>query len=268
MQNPDPPAAPWLRPEGFGPGVGALMSTRLGGVSVAPWQSLNLGTAVGDNPAAVAANRQAFAQAMDGAVPVYLKQVHGTRVLRLQPGHAEPGALLEAADASVSTVPGLACTVQVADCLPVLMAAPGSASAPGAVAAAHAGWRGLAGGVLEATLVQLCDAASCEPGDVQAWLGPCIGPRAFEVGADVLQGFGVDLANLDPLRFKPDPVQSGQPPKWRANLALLARDRLQAAGLRQVKGGGWCTVEDASRFFSFRRDGITGRMAAAIWLRR
>jgi YfiH family protein len=141
----------------------------------------------------------------------------------------------------------------VADCLPVLLAA------PGAVGAAHAGWRGLAGGVLEATVGALCEAAGCAPGQLQAWLGACIGPRRFEVGADVLQAFGADAASDSP-RFR-----RHVPGKWLADLPGLARDRLQALGLQQVSGAGWCTVEDASRFFSFRRDGVTGRMVAAVW---
>jgi YfiH family protein len=144
--------------------------------------------------------------------------------------------------------------VQVADCLPVLFAA------PGAVGAAHAGWRGLAGGVLEATLARMCESAGCKPDEIQCWLGACIGPQAFEVGADVLEGFGVQPAAADPLRFKPLPAG-----KWLANLPLLARDRLAAAGVAQVSGGTWCTVQERSRFFSYRRDGVTGRMAAAVW---
>jgi YfiH family protein len=149
--------------------------------------------------------------------------------------------------------------VQVADCLPVLLAAPGG------VAAAHAGWRGLAGGVVEATVQQLCEAAGCEPAQIECWLGACIGPARFEVGADVLEGFGVQAAGADPQRFRPL-----RPGKWLAHLPLLARDRLAALGIERVSGGTWCTVQDTlegglSRFFSFRRDGITGRMAAAIW---
>jgi copper oxidase (laccase) domain-containing protein len=120
----------------------------------------------------------------------------------------------------------------------------------------------LAGGVAEATLRGVCEAAACEPAQVQCWLGACIGPNAFEVGADVLEGFGFEPAQAAPLRFRPL-----RPGKWLANLPLLARDRLAAAGVLSVGGGTWCTVEDRSRFFSFRRDGVTGRMAAAVWLR-
>lgn len=249
-----------LRPHDLPPQVGALMSTRDGGASRSPWASLNLGLAVGDDAAAVAHNRQRLAQAI-GAAPVYLRQVHGTRVVRIGRADARPGAVVHEADASVSTEPGVACTVLVADCLPVLL----WTSDGRAVAAAHAGWRGLAGGVLEVTLRALCDVAGCAPAEVHAWLGACIGPRRFEVGADVLHGFGVDPATADPLRF--DPRAGAATPKWLANLGLLARDRLRAEGVTAVSGGDWCTVEAPSRFFSYRRDGVTGRMAAAVWIR-
>ena len=242
----------WLRADWQQAGVSSIMSTRLGGCSAAPWDSMNLGVAVGDDPQHVSHNRVLFQQAL-GATPVFMKQVHGTRVLRLTREHLSLPAI--EADACVTTERGLACTVQVADCLPVLLVA------PGAVGAAHAGWRGLAGGVLEATVSSLCDAAGCEPVQIECWLGASIGPQSFEVGADVLEGFGVDPAQAAPLRFKPL-----RPGKWLANLPLLARDRLAATGVLQIGGGVWCTVQDRSRFFSFRRDGITGRMAAAVWL--
>jgi len=257
MQQPD-----WLRPDWLAdPGwsmVGALMTTRAGGHSAKPWDRMNLGVAVGDDPGTVADNRRAFAQAM-AASPVFLRQVHGTRVLRLTAAHALPDAPVEAADACFTTEPGVACVVQVADCLPVLMAAPQGR----AVGAAHAGWRGLASGVLEAAVRSVCEAAACAPDELRCWLGPCIGPSKFEVGADVLAAFGAGPPTGDGLRFRP-----GKPGKWLANLPLLARDRLQALGVADISGGDWCTVSDASRFFSFRRDGVTGRMAAAIWIRR
>jgi YfiH family protein len=129
------------------------------------------------------------------------------------------------------------------------------------VAAAHAGWRGLAGGVLDAAVRALCDGTGAGPDDLRAWLGPCIGPAAFEVGADVREAFASD-AHL--LRFSPRPDGD---PRWRADLAGLARARLQRLGLAQVAGGTWCTVSDASRFFSYRRDGVCGRFAAAVWCR-
>ncbi len=161
-------AAPWTAPD-----AGTAMTTRGGGASRPPWDGFNLGDHVGDDAAAVAANRAAFAERI-GAAPVYLRQVHGTRVVRVVAADAQPGAPVHEADASVTTQRGVACTVLVADCLPVLLAAPGG------VAAAHAGWRGLAGGVVDAALAALCDAAGCAPGEVRAWLGACIGPRRFE----------------------------------------------------------------------------------------
>jgi polyphenol oxidase len=245
----------WLRPDWQAPGVGALMTTRRGGVSEGPFASMNIRAGLGDDPAAVAHNQAMFVEAI-GARPVYLDQVHGRGVVRLTP--ADIGSLPQA-DASVCTEPGVACTVQVADCLPVLFAAPAARG----VAGAHAGWRGLSSGVLEATLDVLCEAAGCAPAQVQAWLGPCIGPRRFEVGADVLQAFGVDPAGDRHRHFQPH-----APGKWMANLAGLARERLRSAGVTQLSGGDWCTVDDASRFFSFRRDRVTGRMVAAIWLER
>ena len=241
-------------------GVGAVMTTRHGGASRAPWRTMNVGAAVGDDAAAVAANRALFARAI-GAVPVWLRQVHGSRVVRVGHADAADGAAPPEADASVTTEAGVACAVQVADCLPLLFAD----RAGRAVAAAHAGWRGLAEGVAERTLRAVCDAASCEPADVRVWLGACIGPLRFEVGADVLDAFGADPQGGAASRF----VARGaaHPGKWLADLPGLARDRLTAAGVRDVAGGGWCTASDASRFFSFRRDGVTGRMVAAVWIR-
>jgi YfiH family protein len=233
--------------------IGALMSTRAGGVSLAPYDSLNLGRSSGDTAEAVAENRRRFEAAV-GAELVFLAQVHGARVLRL-PAVA---TARQEADAAIATEPGQACTVMVADCMPVLFAAPAARG----VGAAHAGWRGLAGGVLEATVSALCEAAACAPEDLTAWLGPCIGPRQFEVGPDVLEAFGGRSAVHFVARARADGSM-----RWLADLPGLARDRLAAAGLRRVSGGTWCTVEDASRFFSFRRDRVTGRMAAAVWIR-
>lgn len=251
-----------LRPEWPAPAsVGAFMSTREGGVSAAPWDGANLGDAVGDSPQAVDTNRARFAAAAEGGTPVWLRQVHGTRVLRLRAGEALPAQPPEA-DAAVTADPGLVCVVQVADCLPVLFAALNGR----AVGAAHAGWRGLAGGVLENTLAEVCALARCEPSGVLAWLGPCIGPQSFEVGRDVLEGFGVDPDGPADPAFAWRPRADGSA-RWLADLPALARRRLEMAGLRQISGGQWCTVQDRSRFFSFRRDRITGRQAAAIWLR-
>ncbi|HEY9066827.1 MAG TPA: polyphenol oxidase family protein, partial [Burkholderiaceae bacterium] len=169
--------ADWLVPDWHAPGVGAVMTTRRGGVGAAPFDTLNLRAGQGDEPAAVACNQQRLADAI-GAVPVWLTQVHGATVVPLTARDQQPGAPVHRADASLTVEPGVVCAVQVADCLPVLFAAPRARG----VAAAHAGWRGLAGGVLDATIAALCEAARCEPGELQAWLGACIGPRSFEVG--------------------------------------------------------------------------------------
>ncbi len=238
--------------------VGALMTTRSGGASTAPWDTLNLGKSRGDDADAVATNRARVAQA-SGAIHVYMSQVHGDRVLKLDGGTAHGS---HTADAAWTDQPGLACTVMVADCLPVLLAARSAR----AVGAAHAGWRGLAGGVVERTVDAVCKGAACEPRELVAWLGPCIGPDAFEVGADVLEAFGTEPARVTSARFRYQARADGQP-RWRADLAGLARDRLHAIGVQHVSGGTWCTVTDRSRFFSFRRDGVTGRMAACVWIR-
>jgi len=240
--------------------VGAWMSTRSGGVSQGPFESLNLGRSAGDSPAAVDENRRRFAAAL-GAPPHWMSQVHGTRVLRLGAAHehlAKSGAADGAcnADAAITTEPGVPCTVMVADCLPVLLAAPGGCG----VGAAHAGWRGLAAGVLEACVTALAEAAHCRPDELVAWLGPCIGPRQFEVGAEVVAAFGAGPCFVE--RRRADGTL-----RWLADLPGLATDRLRRAGLMQISASGLCTVENASRFFSYRRDGVTGRMAAAIWLR-
>lgn len=266
--------APALLPEAIRPqwaaptNVRALMSTRAGGVSQAPFDSLNLRPpglpgAVLDDPVAVRENQRRFAAAL-GAQPVWLDQVHGADVLRLSAEHLQPGAALVRADASICTEPGIACTVLVADCLPVLLCSRDGR----AVGAAHAGWRGLAGGVLDNTVAKLCEAAGCAPADLLGWLGPCIGPAAFEVGADVLQAFGADPQQLAPahaalFRFSPRPDGSA---RWRADLAGLARRQLATLGVTTMSGGNWCTVESPTRFFSFRRTPVTGRMAAAIAL--
>lgn len=260
-------ALPLLRPDWPPPpGVGAAMSLRGGGVSGVPWNSLNLGVAVGDAAAHVAANRARFAEAL-GARPVWLRQVHGVHVRRLTPADTGPADPEEPpdtpdrpADAAWTDAPGLACTVQVADCLPVLLALRDGR----AVAAAHAGWRGLAGGVLEATVAALCDGTGATPAELQAWLGPCIGPRHFEVGAEVLQAFGraPQATDLPAFRYRARPDGSA---RWLADLQQLARERLRRAGVVAVTACARCTVEEASDFFSFRRDGVTGRMAAAIW---
>ena len=169
---------------------------------------------------------------------------------------ADDGRADHDADASVTDQPGIACTVMAADCLPVLFAAPGAR----AVGAAHAGWRGLAGGVLEATVRAVCALGHCQPPELRAWLGACIGPTAFEVGPDVFAAFAAPVPG-SAARFA-----AQREGKWLADLPGLARDRLRAAGLVDISGGHWCTVSEASRFFSYRRDRVTGRMAAAVWI--
>lgn len=236
------------------------MSTRRGGVSRAPFDSLNLRPAglradMADEPAAIHENQRRFAGWLEGSQPVYLDQVHGARVVRLTTADLGPNRPFHQADASITTEHGVACTVLVADCLPVLMAAPEGR----AVAAAHAGWRGLAGGVVESALSALCEAAGCVPGEVSTWLGACIGPTAFEVGDEVREAFGPEAA--DHLR------PGAAPGKWWADLPALARLRLLRAGVTAVSGGQWCTVTDPALFFSFRRDRLTGRHAAAVWIR-
>lgn len=251
----------WLRPAWQTEGVQAVMTTRHGGVSEGPYASMNLRDGVGDDVRCVARNQSTLA-ALVGTTPVCLNQVHGRRVVRLTAADAASGATPHEADACITTDTGIACAVQVADCMPVLFAA------PGAVGAAHAGWRGLAGGVLEGTLDALCAAARCRPDQVEAWLGPCIGPGRFEVGADVLSAFGVDPAGPPQAEDRAPRFMPSKPGKWLADLPGLARDRLTAAGVTAISGGIWCTASDASRFFSFRRDGVTGRMVAAVWLVR
>lgn len=244
----------WLVPDWVAPGVGAVMTTRRGGFSAVPFDSMNLRAGLGDSDESVLRNQALLARVI-GATPVYLDQVHSARVVRLTGEDTRPNAPVHQADASLTTEPGVACTVQVADCLPVLLAAPGG------VAAAHAGWRGLAAGVLENTVAALTDATRCGASDIQAWMGPCIGPRRFEVGTDVLRAFGAPIDAADPKRWRPLGAE-----KWLADLPRLARDRLSRCGVRTVIGGHWCTAEDASRFFSFRRERLTGRMVACAWL--
>lgn len=245
--------------------IGAAMSTRHGGVSKGPWASLNLGGACGDAPDAVHNNRQIYTQAL-GARPVWLKQVHGTTVLRL--GEASPiptqtqPATLPTADAAWTSAPGVACAVLVADCLPVLFTTRDGR----AVAAAHAGWRGLAAGVLQSTVAAMQQGADVQPDELLAWLGPCIGPQVFEVGPDVLQAFGRPATTLGDRCFVRRVRPDGSP-RWLCHLPALAMQQLQQVGVLQaaITVAGHCTVSNASDFFSFRRDGVTGRLAAAIW---
>lgn len=229
--------------------VGAAFSLRSGGISSGPYASLNVGAHVGDAPAAVAENRFRLREALGlPAEPLWLEQVHGSAVARFD-GRERP-----VADAAVACEAGQVCAVMVADCLPVLLAD----RAGSCVGIAHAGWRGLAAGVIEATIAALPASA----GSLMAWLGPAIGAEAFEVGAEVRERLVAD----DPAaraEFRP-----GREDRWYADLYGLARRRLAAAGVSAVHGGDCCTLSDPERFFSYRRDGVTGRMAALIWLRR
>lgn len=238
-------------------GVQALMTLRAGGVSAPPFDSFNLSVGVGDDAVAVQTNRSRLLERLQ-ARPTWLRQVHGSDVLQITrdtPEHPQASF-----DAAWTSERGLACMVGAADCMPVLFATRDG----GAVGAAHAGWRGLAGGVLEATLRAICEGQGARPTDVLVWLGPCIGPRQFEVGADVLQAFGQDPGQLNPALFLPRTRPDGSP-RWLANLPALARLRLGAAGVQRISAADTCTVEDPSRFFSYRRDGRTGRMVAAVW---
>ncbi len=228
------------------PGVRALQTLRVGGCSPAPWDSFNLGDHVGDDPARVAANRAALRRRLP-VEPAWLRQVHGTVAVDAAkcPENAE-------ADAAYARQPGVVCAVMTADCLPVLFCD----RAGSVVAAAHAGWRGLAAGVLEATIAAL----GVPAGELLAWLGPAIGPAAFEVGDEVRAAF-VAADPAAAAAFAPH-----APGKWLADLPQLARRRLQAAGVGWIGGGEICTWADPASYFSYRRDGITGRMATLVWL--
>lgn len=232
----------WVVP----PNVRALQTTRLGGVSRGPWASLNLGDHVGDDPGAVAANRAAVRSLVPGE-PAWLRQVHGTAAV-----DAAERVKMPEADAAWARRPGCVCVVMTADCLSVLFCD----RAGSVVAAAHAGWRGLLAGVLESTVA----AMGVAPGELLAWLGPAIGPRRFEVGDEVRAAFAARDAASGPC-FRP----GGAPGKWLCDLPALARLRLAACGVHDVAGGDECTVDDPDRYFSFRRDGATGRMATMIW---
>ena len=249
----------WIVPDWPAPaGVRAVCTTRAGGVSGAPYDALNLGDHVGDDADRVSQNRAIFRQAL-GARPVFLRQVHGTRTARLTA--ATPDGT--EADACLTTERAVACTIMVADCLPVLL----TAADGRAVAAAHAGWRGLAGEGGRGVLESACEALRRVAGDLSgtlAWLGPCIGPAAFEVGPEVKAAFEAHDPGASALF---EPYRTG---KWLANLPGLARRRLAALGITGVYGndgsGEWCTVGNPSSFFSHRRDGVGGRFAAGGWL--
>lgn len=249
------------------PRVRGVFTSREGGVSRGRYGAggaggsgdaggMNLASHVGDDASSVRRNRASLRQRLGFDALPWLEQVHGTEVADLddwQPG-SEPRA-----DAALSTRPGVAAGVLVADCLPVLFAAPAASG----VAAAHAGWRGLLGGVLERTAEALARRSGCERAQLQAWLGPAIGPAHFEVGDEVRQAF-VERDACAARAF----AAGAREGKWMADLFELARMRLQAAGLppESILGGGVCTVSHPDRYYSFRRDGVTGRQAGAVWL--
>ena len=236
----------WLTPDWPAPArVRACVTTREGGVSLPPYEGLNLGSHVEDDPLAVERNRQVLTDALS-CRPAWLSQVHGVRVVEANPNRVDE------ADASWTAEPGIASAVLTADCLPALFCDRAGTK----VAAAHAGWRGLANGVLEATL----DALALPPREVLVWLGPAIGPAAFEVGPEVREAFLASHPEADQA-FQP----SANPGKFMADIYRLARIRLAARGVQAVYGGGFCTVSDP-RFYSYRRASRTGRFASLVWL--
>jgi polyphenol oxidase len=245
--NPD-----WIAPQWNAPAtVRAISTTRQGGFSKGAWSSMNLGAHCGDQETAVARNRALLRNYLP-AEPVWLRQEHGTRVFQHAITGVSPSVAADlVADAQLATRPGQVCAILSADCLPVLLCNREGTR----VAAAHAGWRGLAAGVLEQTVRSL----ACAPGALMAWLGPAIGPGAFEVGDDVRTAF-ISRDDRAAAAF----VQHGG--RWLCDLYELARHRLEQAGVREITGGGYCTYSEPERFFSYRRDKVTGRMASLVWL--
>jgi len=228
------------------PNVRTLVTTRHGGVSRGPYASFNLGDHVGDDPAAVAENRRILRTHLP-AEPIWMKQVHGVRCIDATQTAPHP-----AADAAFARSPGVVCAVLTADCLPVLLCDMDGT----VVAAAHAGWRGLAAGVIEATVA----AMGIPSGHLMAWLGPAIGPRHFEVGGEVRDSFMThDPQAAEAFIARPNG-------KWLCDIYLLATQRLAALGICRPASADFCTVRDEARFFSYRRDGATGRMASLVWL--
>ena len=240
------PHPDWIVPDWPAPAnVKALITTRAGGVSTGPFASFNLGLRSGDDPRAVAANREQL-YALLPRQPVWLRQVHGARAIDADGMADEPEA-----DAAIARRPGTVCAVLVADCIPVLLTDRSGTS----VGIAHAGWRGLARGVIENTVLGM----GGDPSRLVAYLGPGIGPEAFEVGGEVREAF---LARDAGTAAAFVPHAAG---KWRADLFQLARQCLRRAGVSEICGGALCTYSDTRRFFSYRRDRTTGRMAALIW---
>ena len=232
-------------------GIEAWQTCR--GTGPMPYGGFNLGQHVGDDPVSVAANRDQLLQVVP-AQPFWLNQVHGTRVLEL-PINTDDASI--EADAVMTSEPGVVCAVMTADCLPVLLAD----KAGRVVGAAHAGWRGLAAGVLEALVHKMTARVNALPQDLVAWLGPAIGPTAFEVGDDVRDTF-VGLNPLNQACFKP-----GATGKWLADLPAIAAAKLHTIGVSRITHSGSCTYTESARFYSYRRDQVTGRMATMIWIK-
>ena len=231
--------------------VHAFTTTRTGGVSQGRYAGLNLATHVGDQPQHVAQNRQELRRhaALPGE-PVWLSQCHGNRVIALEASHRQ-GESWPQADAAVSRQHGVVCAVLTADCLPLLICDRAGTQ----VAAVHAGWRGLHAGIISSAVRQF----QCPPRELLVWLGPAIGPQAFEVGEEVYAAF-VSKQTQNQAAFTARGTAS-----WQCDLYLLARLELRALSVEAVYGGGVCTHSDADRFYSYRRDGVTGRMASCIW---
>ena len=238
--------------------VRALQTTRIGGFSAAPYDSLNLGDHVGDAPLVVRRNRMMLNTLLPSE-PVWLKQVHGVTVV-----DAARADCLPEADACISAHPGAVCVVMTADCLPVLLCDDQGT----VVGAVHAGWRGLCDGVIE----QAVQAMAVPPTSLMAWLGPAIGAQAFEVGDEVRAAFVAAQPQAaaafvpSPLRAKSGASTPGENKKWLADIYQLARLRLNALGISRIYGGDFCTYTDHARFYSYRRDGVTGRIGTFIWL--
>ncbi|PNH81583.1 peptidoglycan editing factor PgeF [Vibrio diazotrophicus] len=238
----------WITPNWNAPKqVKAFASTRIGGCSKPPYEGLNLGMHVGDDPILVQSNRDLLQQQTEmPTAPVWLNQTHSTVVLEV----AQPTNDVLNADGVITSSPNVVCSAMTADCLPVLITNTQGTQ----VAAVHAGWRGLAAGIVENALTHFSN-------DVKLWLGPAIGPQAFEVGEDVLQAF-LDYDSKAATAFVPGKQQG----KWWANMATLTRLRMAKLGIDQVFDSGLCTYQDPQRFYSYRRDGVTGRQATFIWI--
>lgn len=238
--------------------IQAFCTTRQGGISKSPFNSLNLGLNAGDDSADVLQNRSIVRSELPSE-PLWLKQIHGVTVSTPASRNSLGNGPFEA-DAAVTNIPNEVLAILAADCMPVLFAS----SSGEVIGAAHAGWRGLSGGVLENTIDEMIALSTgLMISDISVWLGPAIGPNTFEVGEDVLQAFAQQDQGILSKAFIPI---DGTPGKYLADLYLLARDRLNTLGIEQITGGEFCTVSSPERFFSYRRDKVTGRFASLIWI--